>query len=194
MSAQTPESICNLALDKLGADPIASISAPTKANERLLARQYPIRRDALLRSHRWLFAKTTRRLTPTGSPIENDIDDRLYRYTMPTDAVRAIRRSGTTWQLRGRELLDPSSTYIDVEFIIQVEPAMFDPLFVEALASKLAEECCEKITMSTDKKQDMKDDFKRAMDMARVTNAYELGPEVVTGGDDAYSWLTSRNI
>ena len=136
MSAQTPESICNLALDKLGADPIASISAPVKANERLLARQYPAQRDALLRSHRWLFAKATRRLTPTGDPIRNDIDDTLYRYTMPTDAVRAVRRSGTTWQVRGRELLDPSSSYIDVEFIVQVEPAQYDALFVEALASK----------------------------------------------------------
>lgn len=194
MSAQSPESICNLALDKLGADPIASISAPVKANERLLARQYPIQRDVLLRSHRWLFAKVVRRLTPSGTPAENDIDDRLYRYIMPTDAVRAIRRSGSTWQVRGRELMDPSDSHIDVEFIVQVEPAKFDPLFTEALACKLAEVCCEKITVSTDKKQDIKDDFKLAMDAARRTNAFELGPEVVTGGDDAYSWLTSRNL
>jgi len=194
MSTQTPESICNLALDKLGADPIASISAPVKANERLLARQYPFHRDALLRSHRWLFAKATRRLTPTGSPITNDIDDRLYRYTMPTDAVRAIRRSGTTWQVRGRELLDPSDSHIDVEFIVQVETAKFDPLFTDALVCRIAEAICEKISMSTDKKQDLKDDYKRAMDDARRTNAFELGPEVVTGGDDAYSWLTSRTI
>lgn len=194
MPAQTPESICNLALDKLGADPIASISAPVKANERLLARQYPIQRDVLLRSHRWLFAKELRRLTPSGAPLVNDIDDRLYRYVMPTEAVRAIRRSGTTWQIRGRELLDPSDAHIDVEFIMQVEPAKFDPLFTEALASKLAEVICEKVTMSTDKKQDLREDYKRALDDARRTNAFELGPEEVTGGDDAYSWLTSRTL
>jgi len=194
MSAASPEVICNLALAKLGADPIASISAPVKANEKLMALQYPHVRDSELRKHRWLFSLEVRRLTPTGDPVNNDIDDLLYRYTMPNAAVRAVKTPGSTWLVRGRELLDPSGTYLDAKFVMQVETVRFDTLFTEALVCKLAEVCCEKILQSTDKKQDLKDDYKRAIDEARRINAFELGPELITGGDDSYSFLTARNI
>ncbi len=195
MPAHSPESICNLAMDKLGADTtLANIAAPVKPNERLLARQYFHLRDVELRKHRWLFALEVHRLTPTGSPVVNDLDDTLYRYNWPTNALRPVRESGTTWISRGKQILDASSTYIDVKFIMQVAPALFDDLFAEALASRLAEVCCEKITQSTDKKEMAKDDYKKAIDDARRINAFELGPEQIFGGDDAFSDLTARNI
>jgi hypothetical protein len=194
MPVQTPESICNLALDKLGADPIQSLSAPIKPNEKLLARQYTHQRDAELRAHRWLFALEVRRLTPTGTPITNDLDDVLYRYTMPTNAVRAIRQSGTTWQVRGRELLDPSSTTITVKFVMQTETALFDELFTEALACKLAEVCCEKITRSSDKVEQMRTMYKTAIDTARRINAFEVGPEVFSSSEFEGSWDMARNL
>lgn len=193
MPASTPEGICNLALDKLGAEPIQSISAPTKPNEKLLARQYPHIRDSELRKHRWLFSLEVRTLTPSGAPIENDNDDTLYRYTFPPNALRAVRESGTTWQVRGREILDPSSTTVTVKFVMQVETALFDELFTEAVACKLAEVCCEKITQSTDKKQDCKDDYKRAIDDARKINAFELGPEINSGDNFEGSWVTAAH-
>lgn len=194
MPVQTPESICNLALDKLGADPIQSLSAPTKPNEKLLARQYAHQRDAELRAHRWLFALERRRITPTGTPVTNDNDDTLYRYTMPNDAVRAVREQGSTWQIRGRELLDPSSAYIDVKFVIQVSPAVFDELFTEALACKIAEVCCEKITRSTDKVEQCIKQYRTAIDTARRINAFEVGPEVFSSSEFEGSWDAARRI
>lgn len=190
----TPESICNLALDKLGAEPVTSLAAPVKPNEKLLARQYEAQRDALLRSHRWLFSLEVHTITPSGSPIVNINDGTLYRYTWPTNAVRVVRERDVTWQVRGRELLDPSSTSVTAKFVIQQSPALFDALFVEALACKIAEVCCEKITRSTDKKQDCKDDYKKAIDEARRANAFELGPEVITGGDFEGSWDSARAV
>lgn len=192
MSDQSPESVSNLALDKLGADPVASISAPLKPNEKLLARLYPQTRDAELSRHRWLFSMRVDRLTPSGSPIVNDIDGTLYRFIMPGDALRPVRTKGTTWVRRGRELLDPSSTYIDVMLVVQKLPSEWDPLFLEAVACKLAETVCEKITQSTDKKQDLKDDYKKAIDEAKHANALILGADDVIGSDDNYSWLTAR--
>lgn len=193
MPAQSAEAICNLALDKLAADPISNIAAPVKPNEKLLARQYPHQRDAELRKHRWLFAMGVVRLTPSTF-IQNDQDDKLYVYQMPTNALRAVRIAGTTWIVRGRTLLDPSSTYIDAKFIYSVAPALMDDLFIEAVASKIALVCCEKVTQSTEKKQDCKDDYKAAIDAARVANAFEVGPESYDSNDDSYSWLTARNI
>jgi hypothetical protein len=194
MPTQSPEGISNLALAKLAADPITTLTAPVKPNEKLMARLYTHQRDTELRAHRWLFALEVRRLTPTGTPITNDLDDVLYRYTMPTNAVRAIRQSGTTWQVRGRELLDPSSTTITVKFVMQTETALFDELFTEALACKLAEVCCEKITRSSDKVEQMRTMYKTAIDTARRINAFEVGPEVFSSSEFEGSWDMARNL
>lgn len=194
MSDQSPETVCNLALDWLGADPITTIAAPTKPNEKLLARLFPRIRDGELRTHRWLCAMRVDRLTPTGTPISNGVDGTLYRYNVPPDYLGAVRTSGSTWVVRGRQLLDPSSTYIDVKIKIRNEPVEWDPCLHNAVAALLAEAACEKITRSTDKKADMTAEYKKWIDKAKHTNALELGAEDVVGADDNYSWLTARNI
>lgn len=194
MPTQSPEGIANLALAKLAADPITTLAAPVKPNEKLMALLYPHHRDTELRKHRWLFALAVERLTPTGSPVVNDIDGTLYRFQMPNAAVRAVRTPGVRWQVRGRQILDESSTYVDVKFVMRVSPALFDDLFSEAVACRMAMASCEKITKSTDKMQDLKDDYKRALDDARVANAIELGPEDVRGEDDSFDWLLQRNV
>lgn len=187
----TPEQVCGLALSKLGADPIVNLAAPQKPNDKLLARIYPHYRDAELRRHRWLFAISVIQMTPAGAPIVNDLDGTLYRFPWPADALRAVRYPGVTWITRGRELLDPS-TSITGKFVLRADPGLWDPLFEEALACRLAIESCEKVTQSTDKKQDLTADYKAAIDQAKVANAVELGPEDISNVDDNYSWLTAR--
>lgn len=194
MAGNTPLGICNLALAKLSADPLSSISSPSKPNEKLFAFLYPHHKDAELRKHRWLFSLQGFTLTPTGLPIVNDTDGTLYRYTMPGSAIRAVRTKDTTWQVRGRELLDVSSTHISARFVMNVGEDQFDPLFIEALAAKLAIEACYKITQSNDKKADLKDDYRRAIDDAKRANALELGADSVEAADDKFDWLLARNI
>src|ERR1700687_519477 len=46
--------------------------------------------------------------------------------------------------------------------------AEFDPLFVEGLGARMAEELCQPLTQSTEKKQDCKDDYKKVMGEARL--------------------------
>lgn len=198
MSAQSAEGICNLALDKLGAEPIQSLAAPTKPNEKLLSRQYPHWRDAELRRHRWLFAIETKRLTPTGTPLTIGSDGTLYRYQMPNTALRAVRRLDDTWRIGGgsRMLLDYSSTYIDVDFILQRDPVDMDPLFQEALACRLGFECAEKITQSNEKKRDLWQMYRDAIEEAKRANAFERGPEIWAGQDTnvQYTWEQARNL
>lgn len=191
------ESICNLGLDKLGAEPIQSLAAPVKPNEKLLARQYPHWRDAELRRHRWLFSIETARLTPVGDPLTIGPDGTLYYYQMPNAALRAVRRVGATWTVTsGRRLLDPSSTYIDVPFVMRREPADMDELFVEVLASRLAFECCEKISQSNEKKKDLWQQYQSALSEAKLANAFERGPEAWVEQDtnEQYAWEQARNL
>lgn len=54
--------------------------------------------------------------------------------------------------------------------------AEFDPLFVEGLGARMAEELCQPLTQSTEKKQDCKDDYKKIMGTARTVNGIETGP------------------
>lgn len=197
MVAQSAEGICNLALDKLGAEPIASLAAPVKPNEKLLSRQYPHWRDSELRRHRWLFSISTRRLTPTGSPTTYGPDAPLYRFVMPNEALRAVRHVGDLWRIgENRQLLAPVSTYIDVDFVVQRAPGDMDPLFQEALACRLAFECCEKITQSNEKKKDLWSMYREALSEAKITNAYERGTEAWVEQDtnEQYPWEQARNL
>lgn len=194
MAGNTPLGICNMALDKLSADPLSSIESPTKPNEKLFSRLYPQYKRSELRKHRWLFALQVFPLTPTGSPIVNAEEGTLYRYTMPGEALRAVRTPDTTWQVRGRELLDVSSTSIVAKFVMNASEDKFDPLFEEALACQLAINACYKITQSNDKKESLTADYRRAIDDAKRSNALELGPESIEARDDKFDWLNARNI
>lgn len=194
---QSAEAICNLALDKLGAEPISSLAAPVKPNEKLLSRQYPHWRDSELRRHRWLFSITTSRLTPVGDPTSIGFDAPQYQYQMPNAALRAIRRVDDTWRIaNGRMLLDVSSTYIDVDFVMQRAPGDMDVLFQETLACRLAFECCEKITQSNEKKKDLWQLYKEAVEEAKRANAFERGPEawVEQDSNSQYTWEQARNL
>jgi hypothetical protein len=54
--------------------------------------------------------------------------------------------------------------------------AEFDPMFVEGLGARIGMEVCERLTQSTTKKQDCKDDYKKIMGEARLVNGIEQGP------------------
>lgn len=198
MTAQSAEGICNLALDKCGADPLINpLTAPVKPNEKLLARQYPHWRDAELRRHRWKFSIETRRLTPVGDPLAIGPNAPLSYFQIPNEAVRAIRNVETTWTLTtGRRLLDASTTFIDVDFVFARLPAEMDPLFIEVLACRLAHACTEKINQSNEKKKDLWDQYTFALAEAKRANAYEAGPEawVDVNSNTQYTWEQARNL
>ena len=65
---------------------------------------------------------------------------------------------------------------------------MWDALFVEAFAARLAFECAEDITQSTSKKDIAWQDYKQALREAKLVDAIENPPEPLP--DDA--WLLSR--
>lgn len=188
---QSDIGICNLALAKLSAEPIASIAAPVKPNEKLMALLYPQRRDAELRKHRWLFSLQRLRLTPSGTTTAGD--PFLTIFQMPNAALRAVRERDTCWTVQGRSLLDPSTTYIDVQFVMQTSPSLFDPLFVDAVTCALAFQACEKVTQSNEKKKDLAEEYREAMDIAKKANAFEVGPEAWVADDStSYTWEQAR--
>lgn len=56
------------------------------------------------------------------------------------------------------------------------DPTLFDPLFVEGFANRIALEVCEPLTQSTEKLQGIAQEYKKFMSEARVVNGIETGP------------------
>lgn len=152
--------IVNLALARLGIDPIASLEEPTKA-ARTSKVTYPIARDAALADHEWKFARTSATLallTETSPGYE-------YTYRYPANCVKAIKiddgvnAADLAYDLATESYVPTSSikfeTGVDSTLNFKTiltdqpeakliytarvtNPTVFDPLFIDAMAWRMA--------------------------------------------------------
>lgn len=170
--------IANRGLQKLGAKRIESLTQDAP-NARSMSASYVLVRDAELRRYDWSFA--IRRQS-----IAADSDDSLWggwnRYSLPNDYVRMLRddESGTLvdWQIESSDdglfILTADGSPLEIRYIARIEdPNQFDALFIEALACKLAVECCEEITGSTSKLDRVTAAYTFAIAEARRVGAIE---------------------
>jgi hypothetical protein len=168
--------ICNLALAKIGSDSfITTIDDGTKSARHLKIFYEPAR-DALLRSHLWRFARKRAVLAPdaTQPPFDGG-----YYFTPPVDCLRIIGTDLDYTGAYGRWHIDGSKIIADTEtlnlvYIYRVEDeAIFDPLFVEAFATKLAHELAMPLTQSAVTKQVMKEEMRETILRAAHAGATE---------------------
>jgi len=199
--AVTEVSICNLALQKLGADPISSL-LQVHPNASVMNAVYETLRDLELRQHRWNFAKSRATLAPdaTAPSTESGFS---YAFPLPTDYLRLLSpnesnnisrdggRNDVDWKIerhQGRRcILTNDGATLDIAYVARVEdPAQFDACFVEALACRLAWQTCERVTQSNSKKTDAAAEYKEAIREAKRLNAVENVP--IESPTD--TWLT----
>ena len=191
-SALSATDIANLALGKLGAERISNIDVPTTVRERTMRPIFSARRDALLRAHKWHFAKRWVRLTKLADD-DADHPTKPYRYQLPAETLRPLRAPGDTWEVaRAGQLRWDGNGTLQVQIIERVAESNFDPLFVDVLACSMALEACETITQSNTKKQDLAAMLKQAMADARRMNAFEAEDEAES--DVGYAWIDARLI
>lgn len=173
--------ICKRALVKLGADTITSLGED-KREARACNRVYDTCRDALLRAHPWNFAiaRTNLAADPTAPDWGYD-----YKFQLPSDCLKLLEvreddgaAITTEYQLEGRMILSDHAGPLYIRYIFQeTNPAQFDSLFVEALASKIAFELAEELTQNNQKKITAGEDLKMAMREAKRIDAQENPPE-----------------
>lgn len=132
----TQTGIANLVLSHLGASPVVSINEATPEAEAIRDCWDGVR-DALLRSHRWNFAKARAVLTPVVAGVS---------FQLPTDCLRPLRVNGVEQpgtldlggEVEGRQLY-VSATSCDLTYIKLVpNPEDWDPLFTVVFAYNLA--------------------------------------------------------
>lgn len=192
--------IANRALGKLGAATITDLEEDDPKAVALNV-AFPVVRDAELRRRRWRFA-VARYSLPADATAPAFGFQRSF--TFPDGCLRVIQvgeydlgpnladyRAAPTevFSIEGRKILTNLSAPLKVRTIQSItDTTLWDAAFVEAFASRLAYECCERITQSDSKRQLAMDDYKLAIREAARANALEVSPQEAT--DD--TWVMAR--
>ncbi len=164
--------ICNIALSKLGESPINAIDPNGSPAARLCYMHYhPVRREVLCAT-RWSFA--TQRTTLQAAASESSDGTRALAHTLPADCLRVLEVSSPGWTLRGRRIYCPAEN-IRLTYTADVDDTeLFEPLFTEALATRLACKLCIPLTSSTTARQALTEEYQRiSLPQAAHTNAVQ---------------------
>lgn len=181
--------ICNRALQKLGAARITS-RTENSSEARACNTVYELLRDAELRAHPWNFAGKRVQLAAESTVPSFG---KAYQYPLPTDFLKLREDDVPTysrdWIIEGKKILTDEGGPLNVRYTKTVtDVTEMDPLFIEALACKMAIEMCEELTQSNSKKESAKDDYKIAIKEARRANAFDR----IAQASPEDEWITVR--
>lgn len=192
--------ICNLALQKLGLDPIVSIDEATKA-ARAMKTAYDMARQHELRAHDWKFAEADANL---ASLAEAPLFDWNLIYQLPAGCLRLRQIAGIRqslggidyrtglerlYTIKGRRIYTNLTAPLPIIFTDDItDTTLFDANFNEMFACRLAKQTCRHLTQNDAAKADIDKDYKTAKNQALLSGALELPPEGIA--DD--SFVTSR--
>lgn len=192
--------ICNRALIKLGAGQITSISDSNK-QARILSGLWDTVRKAELTKRYWNFALARSSLAALATSPAWGFNN---QFQLPTDFLKLAQINDTfiapsqvdyrtsddsAWAIEGTVVMCNFSAPLKIRYVSDVSDAgLFDPLFGEAMASKLAYEACYAITQSRDGQRAALEDYKLAVREASISNAIAKPPQGLP--DD--SWVLGR--
>lgn len=186
-------SIANRALVKLGAEPILLLEDDSK-RARTIKSMFDEVRRAEIRRHRWKFAIKREELVALAEAPKFGY---RYQFPLPNDYLSLVQvgefylrsRMQAPWSVEGGRILTNMEAPLRIRYQADVDnPGLFDPLFVEVLACKLAMEACEAINQSSTKYQACAEAYQFAVTEATRQDAIENPPNELPQG----SWLDAR--
>lgn len=152
MPATTPIQICNEAIALVGGHRILSMDEAGE-EARLCKLFYDNLRDALLRSHRWNFARTRVELGRLADAPAFGWD---YAYQLPADCLRVLEFNGSEttdetaddYEIEGTKLLSDAET-ANIVYTKQItDTVKMDALFIRVLALQLGAAISRKLSGS----------------------------------------------
>ena len=166
--------IANLALQKLGTKRIESLTQD-HPNARSINACFTAVRDQEIRRYDWGFA--IKRASIAADSSQTTWGD-WNRFSLPNDYIRLVRddESGLAvdWRIEGGFIVTADAAPLDIRYIARIEdPNLFDQLFIDAFASKMAHQCCKEITGSNALQQIVKADYDFAIAEAKRCGAIE---------------------
>lgn len=190
MAATSEVSIANLALQKLGAARVTSLTDDNSAEARACNACYAALRDRELRAHAWNFSIKRQILAPDATA---PVFDYAYAFTKPSDCLRILppNTRALDWHYEGNKILTNDGDTLNLRYISQVtDPAQFDAMFVETLASRMAWHMAEELTQSNTKKADALRDYRLSVSEARRANAFEQ----ISSDPPVDEWVAAREV
>ena len=179
--------IANRVLAKCGDRRVSNIETDPSERAQIINSMYDIVRDGLLQKYPWNFAiKRTQLAVDATAPAWGY----TKRYRLPTDFLSLLHiKNFPDYRIEGDYILTNEGAPLYIQYVRNVtSEGEFDALFVEAFASELAVECCERINGSNTKKQILAQQRDEAMKIAFMNDAIQDPPQQRM--DD--EWLLSR--
>mgnify|MGYP006287175661 CR=1 FL=1 len=183
--------VANRALTKLGSARITSLDDDVKAARAVKSCFYDIL-DAELRKNRWSFAMKRSSLAALSDAPAFGYS---YQYQLPTDFLRLdmlddrypdvvmdnyINYETSEYAIEGGKILANIEAPLKIRYVYQCyDPSLWDALFKEALACKIAAEICEDLTQSNEKRNLAAGEYKVAILDAIKANAIERPPQAL---------------
>ena len=189
--------ICNIALARVGAEKITDLSEASPAALDC-ARLYEPLRDALLAAHPWRFAEAHQ---PLAALADAAPAGWTYAFALPSDclAARAVvdGQTGPSEQpappvpfaVSGATVLTDQAGAVLIYTRRVSDPVRFDPLFADALATKIAADLAMSRRLDRQIRDQMVRDHQMVMAQARLTDA-RAGTVETTHTPD---WLQARS-
>jgi hypothetical protein len=191
--ADSNVSICNLALQKLGASRIVALS-DASVNAREVNACFETLRNIEMSRHKWNFAKKRITLAPSATTPDFTY---TYAFVLPADCLIVIKPAslGLDWSIENHAgdvaILTNDGDTLELRYIALItDPTKYHPLFIEMLACKIAWHCAEKLTQSNSKKMAVMEEYKLARAAAKKANAFDLSsqPQPID------EWLAARSV
>lgn len=195
--------IINRAITKLGAARITSLTDDVK-QARTMSALWDMVLDEELRRNNWNFAI---KRVAIAALVSVPAFGFSYEYQLPSDYLKAVMVgdyyagcatpesvvTGPTalYQIEGGKILTDYGSPLNLRYVARItDTTLWDALFIDAIACKLAFEACEEITQSNSKQQSIMMQYRTALMSAVQCDAVENPPEQVA--DD--SWVLAREF
>lgn len=195
--ATSEVSICNMALGWVGTRSIASLTE-NSPEARACGQFYGPAREQTLRDHAWNFAQA--RVTLAGVTVPDEYPEYSYAYAWPSDCLRALKvrdASGAEAEFEvvlatsgaSRMILTNAETAVLVYTKNVSDPAVFDPLYVRALARRIAADIGKVFFKNNQQAmQELETYYLNEIRKAQTQDAAEGKPEDVAES----TWITAR--
>lgn len=189
----------NLALQKLGEDDqLTNVDTDDSHAGRTIRVAFDTVRRATLRRGKFNFSLTRGELAAQNLdsiPAPPSPFPYLSRFPLPTGCLRVVEvrdaagRMVTDYKVEGGAILADIAGPLFLLYVRDVvETVLWDDMFVEACAARLAFQVCERITGDRGRKSDCWADFRKAIADASGVDAKEDPP---TEGEES-SWVEAR--
>jgi len=172
--------LCNIALGKIGAAVITSLTQDSKS-ARACNEHFNHIRDLVLREHDWNCASLYASIAALAdTPIPDDWD---YQYVLPVDpyclSLREMPDAKVApYRVVGRKLYTNESSPVTIRYTQRMtNVAEMDPLLAEAVACKLGMQIGYDLTHSVSIANRMEDQYDTALMNAIDANVIEVNAE-----------------